>query len=58
MRKVEKNSPTPYSISFLSALHQNKALHKFNKRGQRSMVERNIGLEYIVQPPNGKSYPH
>ena len=38
-----------YLISFLSALHQNKALYNFRKRGQRSIVkrniERNIGLQ-------------
>ena len=40
--------PPPYSIPFLSVLHQNKALHNFHKRGQRSIVERNIGLEYAL----------
>ena len=35
-----------YSIPFLSVLHQNKALYNFRKTGQRSIVERNIGLEY------------
>ena len=38
-----------YSISFLSVLHQNKALYNFRKRGQRSIVERNIGLECALQ---------
>ena len=29
-----KNFSTPYSISFPSVLHQNKAFHEFHKRGQ------------------------
>ena len=33
-------------IFFLSFLHQNKALHNFRKRGQRSIVERN--MEYAL----------
>ena len=39
--------PTPrlYSIPFLRVLHQNKALYNFRKKGQRSIVERNISLE-------------
>ena len=46
-RKDPKNfTPAPYSIPFLSVLHQNKALHNFRKRGQLSIVERNVGLEY------------
>ena len=28
---------------------QNKALHNFHKRGQRSIVEQNIGLEYALR---------
>ena len=40
--------PHPYTINFLSVLHQNKALHNFYKRRQRSIVERNIGLEYAL----------
>ena len=43
-----KISPSPYSISFLSVLHQNKTLYNFPKRGQRSIVERNIDLEYVL----------
>ena len=39
--------PLPYSISFLSVLHQNKALDNFCKRGQHSIVECNIGLDYF-----------
>ena len=31
--------PLPYSIPFLSVLHQNKALHDFHKRGQHSIVK-------------------
>ena len=38
----------PYSIPFLSFLHQNKALYNFCKRGQRLIVECNIGLEYAL----------
>ena len=38
----------PYSIPFLSVLHQNKAMHNFRKKGQRSIVERNIGLQYTL----------
>ena len=36
-----------HSIPFLNILHQNKAFHNFCKKGQRSIVECNIGLEYI-----------
>ena len=45
-QKFHPTSPRPYSIPFLSILHQNKALHSFCKRGQRSIVECSIGLEY------------
>ena len=38
----------PYSIPFLRVLRQNKALYNFCKRRQRSIVERNIGLEYTL----------
>ena len=38
--------PTSYWIPFLSVLHRNKALFNFRKRGQRSIVQRNVGLEY------------
>ena len=38
----------PYSIPFQSALHQNKSLHNFQKRWQHSVVEHNIGLEYVL----------
>ena len=38
----------PYSTPFLSVLHQNKAIHNFRKKGQRSIVERNIGLQYAL----------
>ena len=47
IRKVTNNS-TPYSIPSLSVLHRNKALYSFRKRGQRSTVERNLGLEYVL----------
>ena len=49
LKKGTKNStPPPHSIPFLRVLNQNKALYNFCKRGQRSMVERNIGLEYAL----------
>ena len=34
-----------------SVLHQNKALYDFHKRGQHSIVECNIGLEYALASP-------
>ena len=48
-KRAPKNSPLPYSIPFLSVLHQNKALHNFCQRGHCSIVKRNIGLEYAQQ---------
>ena len=49
LKKGPQNFPPPlYSIPFLRILHQNKALHNFRKRVQRSIVERNIGLEYAL----------
>ena len=44
----QKRTPkiSPYSIPFLSVLHQNKALYDFWKKWQLSIVERNIGLKY------------
>ena len=44
-RAPKISPPSPYSIPFLSVLYQNKALYIFFKRGQRSIVEHNIGLE-------------
>ena len=46
----EKRAPkiSPYSISFLSFLHQSKALYNFRKKGQLSIVERNIDLKYAL----------
>ena len=41
--------PPPYSVPFLSVLHQNKALYYFHKREQRSVVEHNIGLEIVKE---------
>ena len=38
----------PSIQSFLSVLHQNKALHNFCKRWKRSIVECKIGLEYAL----------
>ena len=43
--KRTKNFTTPYSIPFLSVLHQNKALNNFNKRGQLPTVGRIKGLD-------------
>ena len=31
-----------------SVLHRNKALYNFRKKGQRSVVKRDIGLEYAL----------
>ena len=43
----EKSSPPrSYSIFFLKVLFQNKFLSNFPRRGQDSIVKRNIGLEY------------
>ena len=47
-KKCPQNFTPPYSIPFLSVLHQNKALHNFCKKEQRSIVECNIGLEYAL----------
>ena len=46
--KIFPSLPWPYSIPFLSVLHQNKAFHGFRKKGQRSIVEHNIDLEYAL----------
>ena len=35
-KKYQKKITILYSISFLSVLHQNKALHNFHKRGALS----------------------
>ena len=43
--------PPPCSIPFLSIFYENKALHNFRKREQRSIVERNIALEYALDTP-------
>ena len=45
----QKYPRPPYSIPFLSFSHQNKALYNFRKKGQRSIVERSIGLEYALR---------
>ena len=45
---AQKISPPPYSITLISVLHENKALHNFCKRGQHWIVECNIGLEYAL----------
>ena len=44
-KKGNKNLTTPYSIPFLSVLHQNKVLHNFHKRGQRPTVGHRKGLD-------------
>ena len=46
--KILPPSSAHYSIPFLSVLHRNKALYNFRKRGQRSIVKHNIGLEYAL----------
>ena len=38
--------PSSYSIFFLKVLFENKFFHNLHKRGQDSIVKRNIGLEY------------
>ena len=40
--------PPPFSIPFLSVLHQSKALYSFRKKGHRSIVKHNIILEYTL----------
>ena len=45
-KKGTKNLTTPYSIPFLSVLHQNNALHNFHKRGKRSAVGHIKRLDY------------
>ena len=47
-KRVPEISHTPYSIPFLGALHQNKALNNFHEREHRSIVEYNTGLEYAL----------
>ena len=47
-KKAQNISHTPYSIPFLSVLHQNNILHNFCKRGQWSIVKCNIGLGYAL----------
>ena len=44
----KKGHYPPYSSPFLKVLHQNKALHNFRERRQRSIVKRNVGLEYAL----------
>ena len=43
--KGTRNVTTPYSIPFLSGLHENKALHNFNKKGQRLIARHIKGLD-------------
>ena len=44
LEKDTKSFTTPYSIPFLSVLHQNKALHKFHKTGQQPIARNIKGL--------------
>ena len=44
-KKDPQNLTTPYSIPFLSVLHQNKALHNFKKMAQRPIAGRINGLD-------------
>ena len=44
-KKGTKNFTTPYSIPFLSVLHENKALHNFHEWGQRATSGRIEGLD-------------
>ena len=37
-KKGTKQFTTPYSIPFLSVLHQNKALHNFDERGEHPIA--------------------
>ena len=50
LKKGPKNLiPPPILFNpFSKFLHQNKALHDLRKKGQRSIVEGNIGLEYTL----------
>ena len=44
-KKNTKNITIPYSNPFLSVLHQNKALHNFHKREQRTIAGWIKGLD-------------
>ena len=44
-KKGTKTYTTPYSIHFLSVLHQNKGLHNFHKMGQHPIVGHMEGLD-------------
>ena len=44
LKNGNQNFTNLYSIPFLSVLHQNKALHNFHKKEQRSTVGRRKGL--------------
>ena len=43
-----KRGPPTYLIPFLNILHQNKALYNFCKKGQLSLIGRNIDLKYAL----------
>ena len=44
-QKGHQNFTNPYSISFPSILHQKKALHNFQKKGQRPIPGCITGLD-------------
>ena len=44
-KKGHQNFTTPYSIPFLSVLHENKSLHNFHEWGQRPAAGRIEGLD-------------
>ena len=46
---------SPYSMPLQSVFHKNKAMHNFCKRGQHSIVEHNIGVEYALTVYNFQS---
>ena len=49
LKNCTKHFTTPYSIPFLSVLHQNKALHNFHKRGWRPTAEHVKGLDIEIR---------
>ena len=48
LKQGSQKSHCLYSILFLSDLHQNKAFYNFRRREKRSIVKRNVGLEYAL----------
>ena len=45
-KRVQKSPP--YSIPFVSVLHQNKTLYNFRKKEQLSRAERTMDLKYVL----------